>query len=366
MGTIYSAVTSEMRSVDENLHNIFGVSDPSITSNFAVGGTYSRGYNGVAIDPIAVPVPASNEFTCGTWLKTDGPFSNSYLWLALANETGTDNWERVAYLLWKTDHQVLELWTDDTGPTWVGTPNFGLRASIDLSGTYLQRTLNWMHVGVYCHYQAAFVVSCYIDGIQILTYTSGGSEWATAPNAVEFMKGAGSGVSGTFQDDTFIEDVDTEGDQIPKNYTFVMALPDGAGSSTQWTPDSGSNYARVNESTAPDNDTSYVQTATAAQLDLYTFANLTENGPTALPYWGYTEYGVLMQSFYRIVNDGQATEASYDHYILSGGMSSTDGPFTDADDFDWHFAESFFPLDPSGAAWTLASFNAAEFGVQSN
>lgn len=365
MGTLYSAITSEMRSLDENLPRLLSGVNPAINDNYAVGGSYSRGFSGIA-DPGSMPTPASNEFTCGSWVKTAGPFAHSFLWAAIANETGTDNWEEVAYLLWKTNDQVLELWTDSAGPSWVGGASFGLRASVDLSSTQLQRMMNWMHVGVYVHFQAAFVVSCYLDGIQILTYTSGGGEWLTGPDAVTIMKGDSSGVDATYVDDSFVEDVNGEGDQIPKNYSFVMALPDGAGSSSQWTPDSGTNYARVNESTAPDDDTSYVETATAAQLDLYTFADLTEGPSTELPYWSYTEYGVLMQSFYRIVDDGEATEASYDHYVFDGALSLTDGPFTDADDFDWHFAESFFPLQPDGSAWNLTDFNAWEYGLETN
>ena len=48
--------------------------------------------------------------------------------------------------------------------------------------------------------------------------------------------------------------------------------PNAAGSSTQWTPDSGSNYARVNE--VPYSAANYVQSGTSGQRDTYLMADL--------------------------------------------------------------------------------------------
>lgn len=60
---------------------------------------------------------------------------------------------------------------------------------------------------------------------------------------------------------------------------LVWLLPTGAGTTTQWTPDSGSNYARVNETT-PDGDTSYVDDGTIGHVDTYAMADLVGTGPT--------------------------------------------------------------------------------------
>ena len=368
MGTLYSAITSEMRSQNENLFlTLLGGSLPTISSNFSVGGTYSRYMIG-AVNPRTLPTPASGEFTCGQWVKTQGGLDDTYLLMVHANQTSTPNWATVMYILWMEDEQVLELWSDDTGPSWVGTPHFVLRDTVNLSGTKLQRLVNWAHLSFYVHYQTNFVVSAYLDGIQIMSYTaSGADEWLTGPNAVTMFRGTGSGVDATYLDDSYVEDVNGEGDQIPEGYTFIMTLPDGAGASAQWTPDSGSNYARVSETTAPDDDTSYIQTATSAQTDSYTFANIVAGTTVGYPFWSVFEFNsVLVQSFYRQVDASEATELSYDHRVWDGALESTDGSFSDDDDFDYHFAESFFPLQPDGSAWDLASFNAMEFGVQSN
>lgn len=55
--------------------------------------------------------------------------------------------------------------------------------------------------------------------------------------------------------------------------------PTGAGSSTQWTPDSGSNYARVNE--MPYSASNYVQDGTSGHRDTYALADLS-GSPTVL------------------------------------------------------------------------------------
>ncbi len=54
---------------------------------------------------------------------------------------------------------------------------------------------------------------------------------------------------------------------------LVWLLPTGAGSTTQFTPLTGSNWSEVNEAT-PDGDTSYVEDSTVGQLDTYAMADL--------------------------------------------------------------------------------------------
>jgi hypothetical protein len=75
------------------------------------------------------------------------------------------------------------------------------------------------------------------------------------------LDGNDSGVAGNPCND-FLGDV-----------AVVPLYATGAGNHTQWTPDSGSNYARVNELVA-DGDTSYVQTGTIGNIDSYAFQAL--------------------------------------------------------------------------------------------
>jgi hypothetical protein len=54
---------------------------------------------------------------------------------------------------------------------------------------------------------------------------------------------------------------------------LTTLFPTGAGTTTQFTPDTGINYTRVNEGT-PDGDTSYVESATLGAIDSYAVADL--------------------------------------------------------------------------------------------
>jgi hypothetical protein len=367
MGTIYSALTAEMQARDEGIRlPILGGGEPTVSDDFSMGGTYSRRWSGPT-NPGDLLTPASNEFTCGQWIKTNGAFSDTWLIAGLSNQAGTPNWAWTMYVVWDVSDQQIKLYADDSGPSWIAPANFVLLHTVNLSTTLLQTQMNWMHLSFYVDWQINFTVSAYLDGIQILTYTAGTNwEWLTAPSAVNMFKGTSAGTDITYADDAYVEDVNGEGDQVPQGYQFVMAVSDGAGSSTDWTPGAGNNWEQVNEDSAPDDDTTYVEESVSAELDLYTFVDLTEGPSTELPEWSYTPIAVYMQSFYRQVDDSEVTDASYDHYIWDGALSSTDGPFTDADDFDWHMGESVFPLQPDGTAWNLIDFNAWTYGIETN
>jgi len=367
MGTITSAQTMEMQSDYEGIAFPSVYSPGTVSSNWAHGGSFSRYENGrEGSRALAAP---SNEITTGYWIKTEGSVTDVWLFAAYAQDPSPPySWEPCAYINWNQLDMTLELILDDTGPSWIAPSSWTTVASVSVYQTKLQRIMNWANLGLYCDYQINTTWSMYLDGIQILTYTAGTNwEWLTAPNYWMHWLTQSTGTAATYRDSAFIEDVTGEGDQVPQGYKFIMALPDGAGSSSQWTPDSGANYARVNEATTPDEDTSYVEESVAAQLDLYTIAALTEGPEDELPYWSYLVYGVYMQTYYRGVNDGEAARANYDHYIWDGALSLTDGPFeAPASDYNWYMAESFFPLQPDGTAWNLADFNAWEYGIETN
>lgn len=367
MGTITDAITFEMRSVNEGiLVPELGAVRWGLSSTWAHGGLYSGGKLGGS-GPVGLLAPSS-EVTMGYWLKTDGGITDVQLAVAYVEDPATPgDWEQTAYVVIQPAEQMMELWLDDAGPTWVAPANWTKAASASLTGTKWQRRQNWMHIGIYVDFQILTTWSVYIDGIQALTYTAGSNwEWLTGPDVWALQEALSTGATQTYVDSLYIEDVTGEGDQVPKGYRIPMALADGAGSSAQWTPDAGSNYARVNEDATPDEDTTYVETATATQLDLYTFTDLTDGPADELPYWGYTIYAVFMQSYYRMVDDSEVTFASYDHYVWDGALSLTDGPFNNADDFDWHMVSSVFPLQPDGTAWNLIDFNAWTYGIESN
>jgi hypothetical protein len=128
--------------------------------------------------------------------------------------------------------------------------------------------------------------------------------------------------------------------------------PNGVGASTQWTPSSGSNYARVNE-TIEDGDTSYVSTSGVGNRDSYTCGSLAEN-PTSI-------FGVQVTAISR--TDASESNRKANTSVRYGG-TYTDGITSVAQGGTYGFMRGVFDTDPSSAAWTTASVNAMEAGIK--
>lgn len=79
-------------------------------------------------------------------------------------------------------------------------------------------------------------------------------------------------------DDVYICDVDGGvNDDFLGDVRVDAHLPSGAGTTSSWTPSTGSNYACVDEA-APNDDTDYVSTMTVDAVDTYAFANFANPG----------------------------------------------------------------------------------------
>jgi hypothetical protein len=127
--------------------------------------------------------------------------------------------------------------------------------------------------------------------------------------------------------------------------------PTGAGGSTQWTPDSGSNYARVNEAICGD-DTNYVEDTTSGHEDRYGFTDLS---------------GVLSINGLMICTDCRETDAksfSFKTVCQSDTTHDLDaGQMIGSTDYLTRYR--IMETDPNiSAAWTQTNLNAAEFGIQ--
>jgi len=78
----------------------------------------------------------------------------------------------------------------------------------------------------------------------------------------------------TFADDVFALAVDaTAPNTFPGDTRVYSLLPDGAGASTQWTPNTGSNFSNVGRASGTE-DSNYNSDSTPGHLDEYTLGNL--------------------------------------------------------------------------------------------
>lgn len=227
-------------------------------------------------------------------------------------------------------------------------------------GSLLQRGTHPLRQGVWGYIEwATFIdntvgTSCVqLNGAVMDINVSGVDTQGQAANngtRYEFGHDVGGNPQGDF-DDIYVRTGATLGTGFFLGDVRVRAVyPDGAGASTQWTPDSGTNFERVDETTN-DNDTSYVETATVTERDSYTFGDV----PTDATIFGIT----LVATATRVTSGNTVTP-----YARVGG-TNYDGTATATQVAVYKPSlPSLFLVSPdTSVAWTATEVNASEFGI---
>lgn len=123
-------------------------------------------------------------------------------------------------------------------------------------------------------------------------------------------------------------------------------VPTGAGTNAQWTPNSGNNYAAVDDFPS-DDDTSYISTTTVNNRDTYVYSNPV-NTRSGLR-------GVMINAEARNIGGGTPT-MSLGNYLSS---SYTDGSALTVSNSAY---EHFYQIQEG--PWTATDVDDAEFGVK--
>jgi len=158
-----------------------------------------------------------------------------------------------------------------------------------------------------------------------------------------------------YVDDLYV--VDTTG-SAPYN-TFLgdvrvrTLYPDGAGSSTQWTPLSSTNVSNIDETGTADDDTTYNSSSTPAQKDLFTFGNLPDVSGTVL----------AVQARWKARKDDGGTREA--RSVIKSAATTDNGP-TEALGLTYvSYLGDVLTADPAtSAAWAIAAVNAIEAGYE--
>lgn len=128
-------------------------------------------------------------------------------------------------------------------------------------------------------------------------------------------------------------------------------LPIGAGNYAQFTPSSGANYTCVDE--ANHNTTDYVESAVAGQKDSYAFGDITHSPPTIFS---------VVRTAVALKDDAGARSLKL---LTRRGSTDYAGTAITVNQGAYVRATEIQETDPStGAAWTQAGYNAAEFGFE--
>jgi len=131
-------------------------------------------------------------------------------------------------------------------------------------------------------------------------------------------------------------------------------LADGAGDNTDWTANTGTNFAAVDDPGADDGDTTYVESTAAADRDDYTFADLSAitTAPIAVQAHAIARYN--------------ATPLDIATYLRRSATNDDGTAETPTGSYASR-ALTIWETDPiAAAAWTLANFNATNFGIVSS
>lgn len=264
------------------------------------------------------------------------------------------------YITVATISDIRVYWVQSTGLLTLEV-NGSVVDTIDVSVAGFSNTDTWYSVGVTCKTDSSTgFVSIYIDGIQVLTWTG---NTGSLIDGVYYGGNAGSSsIAGwdnyLYMDDFYVDDTVGEADAAPPSPRFSFLLPNGAGNYTNWTPNTGSNYAAVDETGAPDDETTYVYATSSGVQDSYALTNTTAG--VTVPA-GYAIDAVIPIAWARKTDAGTASTLK-----LGTRLSGTN-----AIGSAQSLATSFGPVwerqttDPGAGAWSEADIDSTEIVLES-
>ncbi len=203
-----------------------------------------------------------------------------------------------------------------------------------------------------------------VNGVTWITVATGQSSKATANTTADnFTIGCPTGWGTNFgavdYDDLYVLDGNDSGISGNPCNTFlgdVAVVPlyaTGAGNNTTWTPDSGSNYARVNELVA-DGDSSWVETGGAGNIDSYVFQSVT-GSPASIFAVGWNA-------------ESRKTDVStfnIRRYFRDAGGNDRVGTVDYSLPATYTIVQEILHAVPgTSTAWTYSDLTAPEFGVK--
>ena len=158
--------------------------------------------------------------------------------------------------------------------------------------------------------------------------------------------------TGTIIDDIYVANSagSTNNDYLGNIYVETIE-PDGAGSSTDFTPSTGSNFQNVDDSPVMDDDSTYNETSTTSHSDLYAVGSISLAGSI---------YGVQVQGGVRVTTGSNNVR-------LQARQGSTTGESSDVAVSSTSYVGAFnvFETNPDTAAnWINSEIASMEAGIK--
>jgi hypothetical protein len=247
-------------------------------------------------------------------------------------------------LYWDNTLKVWKLYTGD-GASLVATglPSNGWTVN------------NWYILELYINISDTGTLTCRINGLQDMTFS--GDTKPGADTTLDVLEIPFLNLLKYYLDDIVINDTtgSAPGNTWPSGAYVTGLSPTGAGTTTQWTPSTGNNYACVDE--IPPVGTDYVSVNAVDQIDSYTFADLPAAASVVL--------GVEVAIF--ACKIGISTPTTIKPLVRHSG---TDYPTASGltvpllSTFPLHYCWAQNP-GTGPADWTVANVNALEIGFES-
>jgi hypothetical protein len=285
---------------------------------------------------------STTQIRAGVFLNHGGAVSGQAVLLNVGSSF--DIWVQ-----WNVTTGNLELYVNTT-----------LQASVAPSAGGFSTSNTWFHLGIACKADAATgFVSFYIDGVLRLTFSGNTGTGITRVCFGGNNNAIGLGFStAPYWDDFYVDDTVGEADAAPPSPRFPFLLPNGAGNYTNWSVNTGTNSAAVDDTGAPDDDTTYVYATASGVKDSYALTNTTAG--VTVPA-GYSIEAVIPIAWARKTDAGTASTLK-----VGTRLSATDVVGSAQT-----LATSYGPVwerqttKPGGGTWTESDIDSAEIYLES-
>jgi hypothetical protein len=193
-----------------------------------------------------------------------------------------------------------------------------------------------------------------VDGSDILNLSSQDTQVGTPQDTVKWsFTSSGATPRYMWYDDWYICNLSgSQNNDFLGDHRVDLLVPNAAGDSTDWTPDTGNNWDRVNENPA-DDDTTYVESNTSTDRDLYNY----QSTPTVSDVKGVQLNTVVRETDADIYSLKHVAKSSTTTDVGSAQVVGSGASYTSI--------YKIYELNPhTSSAWTDSELNSAQFGIE--
>jgi hypothetical protein len=248
-------------------------------------------------------------------------------------------------------HGTLRVLTSGEWRYHLGTE---IGTTIGTTSGFAATANNWVYVELIVKiHDTLGTVDLVINGASALSFTN--IDTRNAGNGVcdrvRFYGSSNGSDDPTYDDIYILDDTGSVNNNRLGAQRVVGIYPDGDGDSSQFTPSSGNNYAAVDDN-AHDSDTSYVESTTSGDTDLYTYESV-----NSLP----NIKGIQINTTVRETDANIHTLKQ----VAKSGSTQSDGSAVAVGTPTFRTITRLMEADPdTSSQWTASGLDAAQFGVK--